>query len=463
MTILENCCVCVCFPFFIAGALVILVFFSGPTVYFATSRGIFGTAEIFEKYDCEGIALRGSVVKRWMTSGTDKTPPGYRIRVLYHASPTEGAEEAYVKDLTVANASAQSQAYHDVVVLPEYPRSAIAPKRIQYECSGDEGQGSFLQILGMLLSLIWACALYSVLILAVLRTEWPVIGTVLVACEFIFAWIVGYFLARARRNHALRGLLFGAKLSDSTSTRDKIPDLDYVEFFPLSANTFWNVIRSMITDYAKFVGFILKFILGILIFIYFIALGGGYCLMMHFLYYPKMRRLFAEEYKIRGEEIVGKVVNSTSLWLTIQYDVADNSSPSSRQRYEVMLQIPRIPAKGKCCGGLESILGEENPRLVVLPEIPTSARLWDEIEVHERILRRSNRITVVAGIISFSLQTTYAAFVIGRLAFPNVPTWNVALVYVALQLVSGIAGAFTYSRYMLHQILYNAKQKQPVS
>lgn len=472
---LNAVLMCASLPLLIAGLVLFLVCFSGPFAYFASSRVLFGTGALFDKYHDEGLRRSADVVERWMTTGTDKSPPQHCIRVLYRAAPEEEGEgAAYTKEFTVPNAAAQAPVCHEVVVLPGYPRSAISAVWLQRERSGEEGL--VLARFGMLWSVVWAGAVYTVLLRSVWRTDWPVLGTALAAGEFVLAWGVGYLAARARRNGVIRGRLFGAApaAEGGAASEDeepqpqrgeRIPSVDYVKFFPASAHSWRDVIETMISDYAGFIVFlmksIIKIILGILMFIFLLAFGGGYCLMMRFLYYPRISRLFVEGYATRGKGIVGTLINESALWVTVQYGGADNSNAPSQQRYEKTLKIPRAPVPGRCCGGFESKPVTSAPRLVVLPGVPTSARLRHEVDVHVCVSQRRRLIMTLVGLVLFPLQTAYATFVGGGLALPDVPWRNVALAYVALQLGLGCVGAFVYSRYMRHVILYDAKEVAP--
>merc|ERR1712008_288897 len=62
----------------------------------------------------------------------------------------------------------------------------------------------------------------------------------------------------------------------------------------------------------------------------------------------------------------------------------------------------------------------------------------------------------IFAIIIFGSQTTYATLVFGGLLFPNVPTWGMALVCIALQLCSGCMGAILHQRFKLHRVLHDA-------
>jgi len=97
----------------------------------------------------------------------------------------------------------------------------------------------------------------------------------------------------------------------------------------------------------------------------------------------------------------------------------------------------------------------DNPHLIILPNLPNSARLADEIEFCNRIYE-TDCTKVIIAIIVCAFQITYAAFVIGSLVFPDIPTWHMVLICVALQIILGFPSAFLHSRYARNGVLYDA-------
>lgn len=216
--------------------------------------------------------------------------------------------------------------------------------------------------------------------------------------------------------------------------------------------TFQVIIWIIIIDYAKLVG-------GVLGAFYFLLFGGGYCLMTPLFIDRKMKHLFLEEYLTRGEDVEGTVVYRSATEVKVEYVVSDKSL-SNAKRYKKTLPVPRYSCrKGRCvqcsCPSFESKPVSDNPRLIILPNFPTSARLADEIELREKIYKKG-LVYMISAFIIFGLQTVYAALVVGGLLFPNIPTWGMALIYIALQLYLGCTGAILHQRFTLHKVLYDA-------
>jgi len=427
----ESIIILLCMPL----VFVFLIFASfcfGPCFYFQINIDS-ADCELREKYRVEGLRLSGQVVKRW--SDNDG---GHCISVLYQI-----AGEKYVKDFKVIEA-VQSQTCNDIVVLPQYPRSADMLALI--EQNNVWGASEWC---GICFSLIWFCSwnvgvVYSILI-EVLKDEWQ-IALIIVACEVILAWIIGYYVVRANCNADLRTKLFGAKLYRSGEIHPApMPYISYQELFPSSTKSFQSIIWNIISDYAKFV-------FGILMFFLFFAFGGSFILMRPFFVERKMKQLFAEEYMTKGIALTGTVVDRTDVKVKVQYD-AVGSSLSMAQRYEKILYVPRYRTSN-CPSRFESKPVLDNPHLIILPNLPNSARLADEIEFCNQIYEK-NWTTIIIAIIVCAVQTTYAAFLVVHL-FPDIPTWHMVLICVAPQIIMGFPTAFLFSRYIRNRVLYDA-------
>jgi len=183
-------------------------------------------------------------------------------------------------------------------------------------------------------------------------------------------------------------------------------------------------------------------------------------LMRPFLIDCKMKELFAD-YKAKGMHLRGDAVHQTaSHRIMIQYDVP-NDSLSTAQRYEKILAL----SCAKYRNHPEPPTVSDNPRIILLKDVPTSAQLADEIDIREKRystgLYGSGCGKIIIVIILFAAQTAYECFVVGSLAFPNIPTSVFALICIALQIGLGCASALLHFHYLLSDILHNAK-KVPV-
>lgn len=424
---------------FLAFGLFGFCFCFGPSLYFDNQAEICGTNAIKEKWRGEGLQLSGRVLQRW-TSGDDDDENV--VKVLYRTPE----DEIYVTDFQVSGAL-RSQECLNLEILPQYPRSARI-KRASIYHNDEAAQG----IAGVAWSFIWVSiwnvGLFYTILINHLGDDWHFIAKYLVACEVVLVWITGYFLARAVSNDDLRTILFRAKLCNSSGElhqdQPQTPNITYQEMFPSSNKTFQVIIWIMMIDFAKFWG-------GILGAFYFLLFGGGHCLMTP-LFIDRKMKLFLEEYLTSGEEVEGTVVHRSAMEVEVEYVVSDESL-SNGQRYGKSLPVPRH-RKG-CRDQFEYKPVSDNPRLIILPNLPTSARLADEIEFREQIYKKGS-VYMITAIIIFGLQTVCATVVIGDLLFPNVPSWGMALIYIALQLCLNCMGAILHQRFTLHRVLYNA-------
>jgi len=433
----ESIIILLCMPLVFV-FLISALFCAGPCFYFQIN--IFSDSDLCEKYRVEGLRLSGQVVKRW----TDNDEI-HCISVLYQI-----AGEEYVKDFKVIEA-VQSQTCFDIVVLPQYPRSANRLALI--EQNNGWGESNFDKVCPSFICNSLVNVGGSLIILIVrFKYEWQ-IALIMVACEVVLAWIIGYYLIRAYINATLRTKLFGAKLYRSDEIHPApMPYISYQEVFPSSTKSFQSIIWNIISDYAKF-------FFGVLMFFLFFAFGGSYLLMRPFFVERKMKQLFAEEYMTKGIALTGTVVdrtdlklNGTDLQVKVQYD-AVGSSLSMAQRYEKILSVPRYRTSN-CPSRVESKPVLDNPHLIILPNLPNSARLADEIEFCNQIYEKNWTMIIIA-IIVCAYQTTYAAFLVVHL-FPDIPTWHMVLICVALQIIMGFSFAFLNFFYLRNRVLYDA-------
>lgn len=441
---LSGLAVLAILPVVIVGFFIFAVFFAAPSIYFLTRPNI-RKLKLYEKYREEAVHLRGDVLKRWTSKGEKTT--SHHIKVIYNIH-----EERYIKDLRVSP-TAYLQARLDLMVLPLYPRSAIL---LEAQKTDVVGADSFFNWFGILWSFPWTCVwniffVHNIMVISMVRDTW--LEWAVVACEVIVAWIIGYFMACAFVNHELRDILFGAKIVDSSNNiipLARTPNLTYQEMFPsLSKTSFCSIIWMIITDYAKLLG-------SAVIIVYCQVFGGGYLLMKPFFIDRKMKQLFAD-YKAKGMHLTGETIKLeqtiSSNWETgrIQYD-APNDCLSTVQRYEKTLTLSCAKYLGH---QQESPTISDNPRIIILKDIPTSAQLADEIDIREKYygtgLYGTGCGKIFVTIILFAAQAAYFCFAIGGPAFPDIR------IFVALQIGLGCASASLHFCYLSNDILHNAQ------
>ena len=109
-------CILIC-PFMLVGTLLFGTLFAGPLVYY---RGtILNSDALAENYSKNGVRLQGKVIARWKDSGGEGEPT-FHVRIVYEVD-----HERYVKNDLTVNQDLYSKSKQDLILLPDYPRSAI--------------------------------------------------------------------------------------------------------------------------------------------------------------------------------------------------------------------------------------------------------------------------------------------------------------------------------------------------
>mmetsp|Transcript_23465 Transcript_23465/g.46738 ORF Transcript_23465/g.46738 Transcript_23465/m.46738 type:complete len:176 (+) Transcript_23465:94-621(+) len=145
----------VCMPLFMAGSLVSAAIFGAPCCYFITNPKMYGAIKdtLYEMYREKGLRLTGTVAKRWTTT-SEKGGTSHFISAIYHQNNHLGDEQRYIRHLQVS-ATSYSQTSLNLVILPQYPKSAIP--LAQAEKMDISGESPVWPELGIGGSFVWTC------------------------------------------------------------------------------------------------------------------------------------------------------------------------------------------------------------------------------------------------------------------------------------------------------------------
>ncbi|OEU23141.1 hypothetical protein FRACYDRAFT_233309 [Fragilariopsis cylindrus CCMP1102] len=427
-------------------AIVILsMFLFYPTIFFLGGPYCYFIWLLMEKdlnklYLAEGIRLSGSVLERpthtsSISIGCDSYTV-YQAKVLYEA-PGGGM---YVKNCAVVTGDKLAQTNIELIVLPQYPASAIQYSRV--DPLGDRLPSAIIDSKTSLLpvSFVWVLVtcyqLSGFLLSRVLLNVWAV--ALIIVCEVCISFVLFFFVIDKLQQQGLYNIEFDATPYDESQEVQQprpyppMPHITYQEIFPHGSYTFFSILQSIVIDFLK----VCVFALGIFLMI---ALGAGlWC-----------------TYITNGTIVEGKVVHRFALgWKArVQYAVIDIST-SKILRYE-----KTIPGAHRIAGRQVQI--PDDPRLYILhPNLPCSARFADEIELHDKIYEFNKWVKMTFYIVYLALQQSVCVW----LLFFKFPTaWSLSIIstcaiVLGVQLFVLWGFASLRPRHMVKDMVHNATQ-----
>jgi hypothetical protein len=436
-------------------------FFAGPYFYFRFLM----KRDLNKMYLTEGIRLSGSVLEQsiWIDGH------GLHVKVLYE-SPGGGM---YVKNLGVTTFYEKQQLNTQLIVLPQYPASAIQYSPIDpLEQWMPIATVKWLRIdthellhmgLTFISVFVWNIFCMSWLLSAsLLLNDWAVL--LIVVCEVCIFFVIGFFSnfyyfgnQLSYEDELLQNIMFGATPYDESQEvqqpRPPMPRIAYKEIFPHGSYTFCSILQSIVIDFLKVCVYGLLLALGI--YLMFPLAGGILCFIP--IIDKRTRRQLSEQYIANGTIVEGKVVHrfSQGRKARVQYTMTDTST-SNILRYE-----KTIPGSHrKRVAGAHLIAGRQvqipdNLRLYILhPDLPCSARFADEIDLHDKLYEcESNKwVSMTLYIIFLALQQSVCA----RILFDQFNSTCAIVLGVQPFLLWGFATLRSYL--MRKDVVHNATQ-----
>jgi hypothetical protein len=412
-------------------------FLSGPLIYYLV---FFDDSDLNEKYIREGVRVSGCVIKRWEEYDSEGSPI-YWVIVMYKA-PLANESNFYTTKIQVISDVMFSQTELELMVLPGYPKSA----RLYENLPLRKGKNLIIYFGGLAISFGGIAGFNFMGTFILLQMFLPMLNLSIVVpiivIETLLSFAICYFLARYRRDVKLRQSLYGAAQYPPLESNEPVPQISYTDLFPSSKNTFQKIILQFAKDFLSLVG-------GILLVAYFVSLGGGYWLM-HALVTRRKQRLLLAKYEVSGSDIIGHVVyrGFQRQYVRVRYDIFNMG------HYERVFAAP-THVEGNNPMKRETVTVEQDPHLIVLQNLPCSARLSNEVELRDKIYRTGWE-HILASMIFMAIQTWVWCFFLDSLVALNI--FAFAGLIVATQLVFGFIVAHLYYHCFKHSMMYNARE-----
>jgi len=441
-------------------------FFAGPYFYFRCLM----KRDLNKMYLTEGIRLSGSVLEQsiWIDGH------GLHVKVLYE-SPGGGM---YVKNLGVTTFYEKQQLNTQLIVLPQYPASAIQYSPIDpLEQWMPIATVKWLRIdthellhmgLTFISVFVWNIFCMSWLLSAsLLLNDWAVL--LIVVCEVCIFFVIGFFSnfyyfgnQLSYEDELLQNIMFGATPYDESQEvqqpRPPMPRIAYKEIFPHGSYTFCSILQSIVIDFLKVCVYGLLLALGI--YLMFPLAGGILCFIP--IIDKRTRRQLSEQYIANGTIVEGKVVHrfSRGRKARVQYAVTDTST-SNILRYEKTIPGSHL------IRGTGQVQIPDNLRLYILhPDLPCSARFADEIELHDKILvfkcqtNKRGRLTLY--IIFLALQQSICVWLLCYQPVTGI-AWSLSIIstcaiLLGVQLFTGWGFATLRRHRVLKDMVHDATQ-----